>query len=186
MAEIKILVEGYVADEEGGHSCSTITLVRDKDIVMIVDPGSVKDQKIIVDALKKEGLGVGNINIVCTTHSHTDHYMSMGMFPNAKVLDYHGWWIRDVWKKRGNKVSDDIEIVETPGHRKDSITLLVKTDQGKIAICGDVFWKKDYPKTPEDDPYADDRKTLKKTRKKVLEMADYIIPGHGRIFRVKN
>jgi glyoxylase-like metal-dependent hydrolase (beta-lactamase superfamily II) len=62
----------------------------------------------------------------------------------------------------------------------------VKTDQGKIAICGDVFWKKDYPKTPEDDPYADDRKTLKKTRKKVLEMADYIIPGHGRIFRVKN
>ena len=37
--------------------------------------------------------------------------------------------------------------------------------------------------TPEKDPMAWDQKELEKSRKKVLEIADYIIPGHGKIFR---
>ncbi|MFH1506081.1 MAG: MBL fold metallo-hydrolase [archaeon] len=183
MAEVKVLVKGYVADEEGGHSCSTISLVRNEDIVMVVDPGTVADQKIIVDALKKEGLSIDEVNVVCITHSHMDHYRNIGMFPNAKALDHLGWWIKDVWKERKDKISDDIEIIRTPGHGSDSITLLVKTDKGKVAICGDVFWKKDFPKTPEDDPYADDRETLKESRKKLLEIADYIVPGHAGMFK---
>jgi len=29
-----------------------------------------------------------------------------------------------------------------------------------------------------------DRDALKKSRKKILEMADFVIPGHGKGFRV--
>jgi len=33
-------------------------------------------------------------------------------------------------------------------------------------------------------PYANDLDRLQKSRIKVLELADYIIPGHGKIFKV--
>ena len=56
---------------------------------------------------------------------------------------------------------------------------LVKTDKGKVAICGDVFWKKGLPKV---DPYADSPKELVKSRAKVLEMADFIVPGHSGMY----
>ena len=185
MAEVKILVKGYTsADSEGGEesTCSTVTLVKDKDIVMVVDPGVLKDQKILVDALEKEGLSIDDVNIVCITHSHPDHHRNVGMFPKAKMLEYWGLWDRDTvvdWKEQ---FTDDIRIIKTPGHSYDSITLLVKTEKGTIAICGDVFWKEDAPK---DDPYASDKEKLKESRKKILELADYIIPGHGDIFKVK-
>ncbi len=184
MAETKILIEGYTTADtaETGEekTCPTITLVRDKGIVMIVDPGILEDQKMLVDKLKEEGLTIDNVNIVCITHSHLDHYRNIGMFPKAKTLEYWGLWDKNTvedWKER---FTDDIQIIKTPGHSYDSITLFVKTDKGTVAICGDVFWKKNFPK---DDDYASDKEKLKEGRKKVLEMADWIIPGHGKMFR---
>jgi len=54
---------------------------------MVVDPGNLKNKKILVDALKKEGLTIDDVNIVCITHSHLDHYRNIGMFPGAKTLN---------------------------------------------------------------------------------------------------
>ena len=102
------------------------------------------------------------------------------MFPQAKTLEYYGLWhgqTVDDWKEQ---FTDDIRIIKTPGHSSDSITLLVKTEQGTIAVCGDVFWKEN---SSEDDPYASDKEKLKESRGKVLEMADYIIHGHGGMFK---
>ena len=50
------------------------------------------------------------------------------------------------------------------------------------AICGDVFWKKDFP---ENDPYASDKEKLRDSRKMILELADWVIPGHGKMFKVE-
>ena len=44
------------------------------------------------------------------------------------------------------------------------------------------YLKENYP---EIDPYASDMKKLKESRKKLLELADYIIPGHGKMFKVE-
>jgi len=184
MAEVKILIEGYTSanteesDEE--KTCPTITLVKDKDTVMVVDPGILEDQKILIDKLKKEGLEIDDVNIVCITHSHIDHYRNIGMFPKAKTLEYYGLWDKQTVDDWQEQFTDDIRIIKTPGHDYSSITLLVKTEQGTIAICGDVFWKENFP---EDDPYASDKEELEKSRKKVLEMSDYIIPGHGPMFK---
>ena len=182
MTEVKILLEGYASIDSGGRSCSTVALVRDGDIVMVIDPGTLPSQKVLIDALKKEGLGINDVNLVGITHSHMDHYRNIGMFPNAKVIDYWGWWDNDLYLECDGNVSENISITETPGHSYDNITFLVKTEKGKIGICGDVFWKKDFP---EKDPFAQDLKELDKSRKKVLEIADYIIPGHGKMFKTK-
>jgi len=182
MAEIKVLIEGYTSSETKGHSCSTVVLVRDKGINMVVDPGTLPRQEILVKKLEEEGLNVNDINVVFITHSHMDHYKNIGMFPKAKALDYWGWWEGDVWKECSGKVTDSIRIIKTPGHNYDGVTLLVKTDKGTVAICGDVIWKENQP---EKDKYATDMEALKESRKKVRELADWIVPGHGKMFRVE-
>lgn len=187
MAEIKILIKGYTTEEaeETGEdieekTCPTMTLVRDKDIVMVVDPGVLESQQMLIDALKKEGLTVNDVNVVCITHSHIDHYRNIGMFPTAKTLEYFGLWDKNTVEDWNEQFTDDIQIIKTPGHNYDNITLLVKTDKGIVAVCGDVFWKKNYP---EDDPYATDKDKLKESRKKILDMADWIIPGHDGMYK---
>ena len=182
MAEVKILLKGYANEGTEENSCSTISLVKDKDIIMVVDPGTAKNQDIIIEKLKAEGLKKDDVNIVCITHSHMDHYRNIGMFPKAKALDYFGLWDGDTVDDWNEQFTDNIKIIKTPGHSYDSITLLVKTDKGTVAVCGDVFWKEGYPKN---DPYASDKEKLEKSRKRVLKMADWIIPGHDDIFRVK-
>ena len=182
MAQLKVLIEGYTSAETGGHSCSTVTLVQNDGMSMIIDPGTLPSQKVLVDALSKEGLTADDINVVFITHSHMDHYKNIGMFPNAKALDYWGWWEGDFWKDCDGKVNENISIIKTPGHNYDGITLLVKTKEGIIAVCGDVIWKED---APEDDKFATDTEALKKSREKVRELADWIVPGHGEMFKIK-
>lgn len=186
MATIKVLVEGFTnADSsskgEPERTCPTVSLVLDKNIVMVVDPGVLDSQKILADALKKENIRIEDVNFVCITHSHIDHYRNIGMFPEAKTLEYFGLWSGGEVKDLPEQLADDIKIIKTPGHDNTSITLLVKTEKGIVAICGDVFWKENSPKK---DAYAQDQKELEKSRKKVLKMADWVIPGHGPMFKV--
>ncbi len=186
MAEVKILIKGYTTEDTGEHEIDatvpTITLVKDNDLVIISDPGVLENQQILVDKLKDEGLTVDDIDIVFITHSHIDHYRNIGMFPKAKTLEYWGLWDGVAVKDWDEQFTDDIKIIKTPGHNYDSLTMLVKTKNGIAAICGDVFWKENFP---EDDPYASDKEELKKSREKVLKLADWIVPGHGEMYRVK-
>lgn len=187
MAEVKILVEGYTnADKENSGeketTGATITLIKDGKLNIVADPGVLESQEVLVDALKKENLAAGDIDIVFITHSHIDHYRNIGMFPTAKTLEFFGLWEKNSVSDWDENFTDDIKIIKTPGHNYDGLTLLVKTDTGIVAVCGDVFWKKDYP---ENDPYASDKDGLADSRKKVLQLADYIIPGHAGMYKVE-
>jgi len=183
MAEVKVLIKGYTSADSGDEkTCATISLVRDENDVIIVDPGVLEDQQMLVDALKREGLSIDDVTIVCITHSHIDHYRNIGMFSKAKTLEYYGLWDKNTVVDWNTQFTKDIEIVKTPGHNYDGITLFVKTKNGVVAVCGDVFWKENFP---VDDPYASDNKKLKESRELVLKKSDFIVPGHADIFKVK-
>lgn len=190
-AQVKILVEGCTnADskaESGGEekTCPTISLVRDGDLIMVVDPGVLESQQILIDALQKQGLGVSDVNIVCITHSHIDHYRNIGMFPGAKTLEYFGVWDKGNCEDWQEQFTPNIQIMATPGHDYTSITLFVKTNDGVVAICGDVFWKENYPERAQDDTFASNPEKLELSRESVLRMADWIIPGHAGMYKVK-
>jgi glyoxylase-like metal-dependent hydrolase (beta-lactamase superfamily II) len=183
MAQVKILVNGYTntgMPTVMEKSCATISLVRDKNLNIVIDPGVLENQKILIDALKKEGLTINDIGAIFITHSHLDHYRNVGMFPSAIVLEYFGIWDKNTvidWKE---DFSDDIKIIKTPGHSSDSLSFFVTTSEGLVAICGDVFWEENLP---EVDIYASNPRKLKESRQKVLSKADWIIPGHGSIFK---
>jgi len=187
-AEVKILVEGKInADsvaetgEEGTQP--TITLVRDKDLVMVVDPGILDSQQVLIDALKKENLTVNDVNVVCITHSHLDHYRNIGMFPTAKTLEYYGLWNKNTVESWSEGFTSNIQVMHTPGHDYTGITVFVTTKQGVVAICGDVFWKAEYPYDHQDDTFASNPERLKESRDTISKMADWIIPGHGPMYK---
>ena len=186
-AQVKILIEGYTnadskAETGEEKTRATISLVKDGDLVMVIDPGVLESQQILVDALEKEGLSANDVNVVCITHSHIDHYRNIGMFPNARSLDYFGIWDKNVCDEWQEQFSPNIQILRTPGHDYTGITLFVATDEGVVAICGDVFWKENYP---EEDIYATNPQELKKSRELVSKMADWIIPGHAGMYKAK-
>jgi len=181
-AEVKVLLEGYASAETGGRSCSTITLVRDGTLKIVCDPGTAASAEVIEKALAKEGLGADDIDVVFITHNHMDHHRFTGLFKRAKALDFYGWWDKDSCSECDGFVSESIHLIKTPGHSYDSISLIVETAEGIAAICGDVFWKENFPKR---DPYACDLKKLAGSRKKILSIADFVVPGHGAIFKAK-
>lgn len=189
-AEVKILVEGCtnadsVAETGEEKTQSTITLVRDGDLVMVVDPGILESQQVLVEALHKENLTVQDVNVVCITHSHLDHYRNIGMFPDAKTLEFFGLWEKNTAQDWKEQFTSNIQVLHTPGHDYTGITLFVKTIDGVVAICGDVFWKENYPEDPHDDAFASNPEKLKESREMILKIADWIIPGHGPMYKNK-
>jgi len=184
MADAKVLLEGFTNSDkralgEEEESRPTMTLIKDDDFIILSDPGVVSDQQIIADALAKENLKIEDITHIFITHSHLDHYRNVGMFPKAKVVEYFGIWDGGHVIDRPKKLTENIEIVETPGHNSNSITMLVDTDKGKIAIVGDLWWSE---RGPKNDPYASRPDKLIESRAMIKKIANFVIPGHGPMF----
>jgi len=195
MVKVKTLIEGYVKEIGGEEfASSTTTLIQNTALNIVVDPGM--DRKLLVSALNKENLSLSQIDYVILTHTHLDHSLLAGIFENAKILDNNDIYSFDgkIGKHEGKIPNAEIQIIKTPGHDQSHCSVLANTeDLGRIIIAGDVFWWADNENQKTDkqsllehkDPYVKDISALDESRKKILELADYIIPGHGKMFKVK-
>ncbi|MCX6796299.1 MAG: MBL fold metallo-hydrolase [Candidatus Falkowbacteria bacterium] len=195
MAKVKILIEGYAREKEGAEFVSsTTTLIQEGDLNIIVDPGM--NRGLLLEVLRKEGLSLDQINYVVLTHYHLDHSLLAGIFEKAKILDDSDVysWDGKIEPHEGKIPGTDIEIIKTPGHDMFHCSVLVPTeDFGKVIIAGDIFWWRDSEEQKTDkeslinhrDPYVKNEEALINSRKKVLEFADYIISGHGKMFKVE-
>jgi glyoxylase-like metal-dependent hydrolase (beta-lactamase superfamily II) len=188
MNSVKVLIEGYAKEiKDGWIASSTVTLVQSNNLNIIVDPGCNRQR--LIDALAKEGLKPADIDFVLLTHSHTDHTLLSGMFENAKVLNEEEVYNGDKQTDHGGKIpGTDLKIIDTRGHSENDVSLIVPTEKGTYAIVADLFWWKDDEKEVLDinhpDPYVTDMTQIVKSRKKILEIADFIIPGHGKVLKV--
>jgi len=183
-----ILVEGYVKD--GGETVqSTVTLIQDGETNLIVDPGMTKDPFAIVNALTEHKLTPDDISFVIITHHHPDHTRHMGLFPKATLIDYSAKYEQDKWYDLPTgdyQITPHVKTMRTPGHTKEDITVLVSEvhtiEPNKLVTVGicHLWWYEG----KEDDPTAQDMIALRESRKKVLGLIDYLIPGHGNFFKV--
>ncbi len=194
MTEFKILIKGYAREEDDKEfvTCTT-TLIKDNNLNIIVDPGMNKP--LLQESLSKENLTFEDIHYVILTHTDTDHMLLTALFTNAKVVD--AWQIYtfdgEIVEHQDEIPETSIKLLKTPGHSSSHTAVILKTqDKGTVVVAGDVFWWWDSEEQKTDheslmnkeDPYTDDKEKLNKSRKKVLEIADYIIPGHGEMFKV--
>ncbi len=193
MAKVKVLIKGYVKEiNKEEFASSTATLIRDKDIKVIVDPGI--DREALLKGLSQEELKPEDIDFVIVTHTHLDHSLLAGIFRNAEILDNSNVFSFNgqISEHSGRVPGTDIKIIQTPGHDQSHCSVLVDTeDLGKVVIAGDVFWWTDEEEQKTDkqsllehkDPYVKDEKALRESREKILKITDHIIPGHGEMFK---
>ncbi|MCL5010695.1 MAG: MBL fold metallo-hydrolase [Patescibacteria group bacterium] len=194
MAKVEILVKGYAKEKNGEEfASSAVTLIQENNLNMIVDPGM--DRGALLAGLVGAGLKQEDINFVIVTHTHLDHSLLAGIFENAEILDDSNVYFFDgkIAGHEGKIPNTGIEIIKTPGHGQFHCSVLVETENlGKVVIAGDVFWWLDEEEQKTDkqsllehkDPYVKDEKALKESREKILNLAGYIVPGHGEMFKV--
>jgi glyoxylase-like metal-dependent hydrolase (beta-lactamase superfamily II) len=195
MDEFQIIIKGYAQQEATGRwrATSTTTLISSGGKLVLVDPGM--NPRELSAAFNAADINPDDIDIVTATHSHLDHSRNCRQFDKAKVLDLFSLY--KAHKKTSEKIyipQTGIKVIFTPGHVDKHFALLFNTAGGRYAIAGDVFWWEDDEVQKTDsisliehvDPVAKDQDILQASRKKLLGIADFIIPGHGDIFPVSD
>lgn len=177
-AVFRVLCAGYVGD----RVASTVSVAVDAGRVVIIDPGMVRSPAAILDPLAALGIEPGDVTDVVFSHHHPDHTLHAGLFWEARFHDHWAVYRGDVWESRpaeGYGVTANITLAETPGHTPQDITTLIRTDEDLVA-CTHLWWN---ATGPPEDPYALDPDALHAGRRRVLQAASLIVPGHGAPFR---
>ena len=142
MAEIKILIEGYAKKiEKGWLASSTTCLIITANKKIITDPGCNREK--LLKALNKEDLTTNDIDYVFLSHCHPDHILLAGIFEKATFVTFDANLVYDkdlMLEFDKHILGKDIEIIETPGHVLEHLSLLVITPKGRVAIAGDAIW----------------------------------------------
>jgi len=200
LPKVKVLVCGIheMYENERLRVGATSTLIKSKNINIVVDPGSFVNRDRLVTALKNEGLDVVDIQAVILTHSHIDHTSNSFLFSQAKIYckfnggNYKGQFqnIKEGFVERfdilNQPIAEGVKIIDTIGHSVDHISVVVDTDLGRVVVAGDAIAKEiwaDTSKLPEAE-FVYRVEEYAKSRKKILEIADFIVPGHGAMFKV--
>lgn len=196
MNKVKVLIEGIGHKNEKSKTVSpSVVLIKTDKYKIIVDPGLNREN--LLKALENENLKTDQIDFVVLTHNHLDHCGLVGIFEKAIILDDDTQYLKngEIKPQEKNILGEGIEIISTPGHDPFHCSVVIKTeDMGIVIVAGDVFWWRDDNEPNKDletlmnleDPYYKDLTVLKESRKKILEMADWIIPGHGKMFKNLN
>lgn len=191
--EVHVLYNGYSKSNENGMEANcTCTLIKGKFNV-IVDTMTAWDGDLILEGLKKYGVKPEDVQYVISTHGHSDHLGNNHLFLNAIHIVGHciskkNQYFDEPFSTGGNYVIDkeDLLVIPTPGHTLSDVSVLVKTEQGIVAITGDLFEKEEdigneyiWLSAGSESPALQ-----RYHRQYIIRHASYIIPGHGPLFQV--
>lgn len=180
-ATVQVLASGYV----GERVASTVVLVRENDVTIVIDPGMVRDRATILDPLHELGLNEDDVTDVIISHHHPDHTLNVALFARARVHDVWAIYDHDVWGERTDVIegAPSVTLLDTPGHTPQDISTVIETDGG-IVVCTHAWWSRSGPQV---DPLAADQSQLEQSRQLILNLHPVrIIPGHGEPFSPKD
>lgn len=198
--EVSVLKPGLLVRDRFGailDARSTVTLIIDQanGQNILVDSGLASEKDELLSALSDNNLKPIDIHILINTHAHPDHTGNNDLFPKAQFIGHRGeyWGViaQDDCKIiiRDTELAQGLRVLETPGHTKGSITLLVTglipgTSRTSIAITGDALpildnYLKWVPPGINYDP-----EIAMCSMQNITNSADIIIPGHDKAFRI--
>ena len=143
-ARLDVLAPGY-ADQ---RVASTVVLVRDGDLVAVVDPGMVASRSVILAPLTALGVAPDAVTDVVFSHHHPDHTLNAALFADARFHDVQATYLGDIWDDRraeGLRLSPSVWLLETPGHTPQDVTTVVQTDAG-LVVCTCLLYTSPSPR----------------------------------------
>ena len=139
-------------------------ILKNNKECLVIDPGDEYDkiEKVI---------GSSKVVGVIITHHHFDHVGALKYFDKSLILDRN-----NLEEKEYNIGKFKFEVIYTPGHKEDLITLYFKKE--KVMFTGDFIFKGTIGRT--DLPGSDHEEMLNSLKKISKYDKDIIIyPGHG-------
>ncbi len=190
---VQILKPGILIRDRFGNildASSTVVLIQTPSHNIIVDTGMPEDRELILDSLKHYDLRKVSVGILINTHLHNDHCGNNYLFKNADhfASPTEGGFDKKTMipVQEGYKIDDNVTIIETPGHTRGSISIVVNVPKEKTiyVLAGDAL--------PIHDNYIKwvppginfDTEISLNSMKRIVEIADIVIPGHDRAFEV--
>lgn len=197
---VTVLFPGHLSydkyhSELGQRSaCSTVTLVQVAKRIILIETGL--DDARLLAGLAAAGVSRDQVDTVVLTHTHGDHYRSVRLLPNARLLA-SGPEV-NAWRSRGapdkdllsrlvptiTAIAPGVRLLLTPGHTPGSATVLVSQAGQLVAVAGDAVDSRDFFVRREPSHNAADPAAEKRNFELFAAIADVIIPGHGRPFRI--
>jgi len=184
-------------------SCNTVLIESEER--MIVDPGvrELGSWGVLESRLKELGLTPLEIDTVINTHLHGDHAGSNFVFRGKRLIVHekeilpsgqYKWpefteacvkTLKVQKVSSDTKISEDVEVITTPGHTPGSLSVIVDTPEGLVAIVGDAInSREDFlkRKAPE---WIEDKETYLKSIDRLREInPEMVIPGHDSPFHL--
>lgn len=175
---------------DGNWRYGTCTLIKGKTNV-IVDTMTIDERQVLLEALASHGMAPDDINYVVCTHACSDHTGNNDLFTKTNQVivgqsvsgagNRHPFLDGATYQLDGS----DLEVIPTPGHTLDSVSVKVSTEVGVVVIAGDLFEKEDDSSTEMWKKESESVEKQEESRKVVMAVADFIVPGHGPIFKVQ-
>lgn len=138
---------------------------------LVIDPGD-EYSKI------KEAIGNKNVVGVIITHHHFDHIGALNYFDKSLLYDKN-----NLEEKKYNINGFEFEIIYTPGHKEDCITIYFKEEN--VIFTGDFIFKGTIGRMDlEGGNSSDMMNSLKKLKKYDKNIKVY--PGHGELTYLYN
>ncbi|NXW12045.1 MBLC1 protein, partial [Fregetta grallaria] len=190
---LRVLQEGYSSPQSDGtlRADGSITLIRGGPVTALVDTGGPWDRHRLLKLLANQGLSPNDVTHVICTHGHSDHVGNINLFATATLLvgfdlsRGEGCYLPHGLAEGCPYVlhPGHLEVTATPGHTFNHVSVVVRdTSLGTVVVAGDLFEKEEDEeewRTLSEDPRKQER-----SRRRVMAMADVIVPGHGPPFRV--
>lgn len=196
---IQVLFEGIHTNHHGdGYYdidplTSSVTLIKgagnagEKEVNILIDTGTPKFFPLLKEKLLQHKLQPEDIQYIFNTHFHLDHCGCDAFFPNAVVwvgrsnLDYKTGRARVYTNTDLIEYPGGVKVIFTPGHTVDHASYLYE-EAGVRYVCAgdavreDIIRSQRIPKVHLPEKFIP-------SMKKIFEVADVIIPGHGRIIQ---
>ena len=208
MANLDVLTYGFAfVSDQGSFGWSTVSLLTVGTRRMLIDTGPASRRANLVGALTSHSIEPEEIDTVILTHLHWDHCQNTDLFGNARVvvhpreIDYAknpnrgdrsaASYIADMLDKMrvepatdGDLIADGVSVIDTPGHTKGHISVLLEGGGERVLVAGDAL--PDSGTVRRKLPYnvfwdVDD---AAESVEKMLDASHVFYPGHDRPFRV--
>ena len=183
---------------------STVVLIKQGNRNIVFDCGQRGCALQLKDGLKKAGITPGEVTDVVISHLHFDHVGNLPLFKNAKVWMSETEWKNacgdpDEWHdipaceyirrsceveyvKEGDKIADDITVIELPGHTWGLIGLKCGED---TILCSDAI-KNRYEMWENMPLMSMDAEVSRRTAERIRREAKHVYPGHDTVLHLEH
>ena len=191
----------------GVLNLATVILVESDGLNILIDTSweGTSDETVVpieqnrlVMELNYFGAKPEDIDEIFITHWHWDHWENIYLFPQARV--YFAGCPSNFVKKNLGMISADneilklnenddwhsgLEILKTDGHSDHDHSLVIQYKNKTFVAAGDAIVSKMYYHTDTffpNDRVTDFQEELQASFRKIVNRADFIIPGHDGPF----